>query len=159
GIPYAAAPTGAQRFGRPTPPTWSGAFDATALGPTAPQPRGSADLSAVTGPGWVPGEDYLNLNVWTPGTSGRLPVLVFVDGGSFLGGAGSATGYDGTRFAQHRVVLVTINYRVGVPGFLRLPGAPDNRGLLDQIAALRWVHDNIAAFGGDPDRVTVCGES
>ncbi|MBK1783404.1 carboxylesterase/lipase family protein [Prauserella cavernicola] len=164
GIPYAAAPVGPDRFTAPRPATWSGPFDATRFGPTAPQARprvpGAPDVSAFIGPGWIRGDDYLNLNVWTPDpAAGGLPVLVFVHGGAFVNGAGLTAGNDGTRFARGGVVVVTINYRLGVPGFLRLPGAPDNRGLLDQVAALRWVAEHIAAFGGDPGTVTVSGQS
>ncbi|MFF5568329.1 carboxylesterase/lipase family protein [Streptomyces sp. NPDC012623] len=168
GIPYAEAPTGAGRFAEPRPAAWTGVRDARAFGPTAPQPAtdvpGLPDLSVVVGPGWVRGEDYLTVDVWTPDPeaspgAGALPVMVFVHGGSFVGGAGRTTGYDGTSFARDGVVLVTLNYRVGIPGFLRLPGAPDNRGLRDQICALRWVRDHIARFGGDPANVTVFGES
>ncbi|MGW8378018.1 carboxylesterase family protein [Streptomyces sp. ODS28] len=164
GIPYAAPPVGAARFAAPGPaPTWSGERDATRYGPTAPQPEGrmpGVDFSAIGGPGWVRGEESLTVNVWTPdpGAAG-LPVLVFLHGGAFVSGSGSGAGYDGTRFAQDGVVLVTLNYRVGVAGYASLEGAPDNRGLLDQIAALHWVRENIAAFGGDPERVTVSGES
>ncbi|GAA1407637.1 carboxylesterase family protein [Kitasatospora putterlickiae] len=166
GIPYAAGPTGTDRFAAPRPADWTGEFDARAFGPTAPQVNragipGVPDLSAILGTGWTPGEDYLNLNVWTPedATGGGLPVMVFIHGGAFVGGSGRQASYDGTRFAQDGVVLVTVNYRLGVPGFLRLPGAPDNRGLRDQIAALQWVREHIAAFGGDPDNLTVFGES
>jgi para-nitrobenzyl esterase len=109
--------------------------------------------------GWVPGEDYLTVNVWTPSTEGRAPVMVFVHGGAFLAGSGAAPAYNGAAFARDGVVLVTLNYRLGVPGWLSLPGAPENRGLLDVIAALRWVRENIAGFGGDPDQVTLFGQS
>ncbi|WNV88317.1 carboxylesterase family protein [Umezawaea sp. Da 62-37] len=158
-IPYAHA----DRFGLPTVAVLTGERDAGEYGPTAPQ--GSTripgvDLEAIVGPGWVRGEDYLTANVWTPdpGASG-LPVMVFVHGGSFTGGSGTTLGYDGGAFARDGVVLVTVNYRLGVIGFGSLPGVPENRGLHDQLAALRWVRANIAAFGGDPDNVTVFGES
>jgi carboxylesterase type B len=106
----------------------------------------------------APGDDCLNLNVWTPdpGHTG-LPVMVFIPGGMFEVGTGAT--YDGSRFARDGVVCVTINYRVGPEGFLLLEGGPPNLGLQDQVAALRWVRENIAAFGGDPDTVTVFGES
>ncbi|OPF71682.1 carboxylesterase [Streptomyces antioxidans] len=164
-IPYAAPPRGAARFAPPVPhPPWDGVRDATAAGPTAPQPRrdafGRLDMSPYFGQGWVPGEDYLAVNVWTPDTArDDLPVMVFVHGGGFVAGSTRSELYDGTAFARDGVVLVTLNYRLGIPGFLHLPDAPDNRGLLDVIAALRWVGDNIAAFGGDPSRVTLFGQS
>ncbi|HEX6341039.1 carboxylesterase/lipase family protein [Umezawaea sp.] len=158
-IPYARA----ERFGLPEPVVLSGERDARTFGPTAPQ--GSTripgvDLEGIVGPGWVPGEDYLTANVWTPDpTAAGLPVMVFVHGGSFTGGAASTAGYDGTAFARDGVVLVTVNYRLGVLGFGSVPGFPENRGLRDQIAALEWVRDNASAFGGDPGDVTVFGES
>jgi para-nitrobenzyl esterase len=137
--------------------------DATAPGPTAPQAErrlGSVDMTPYFGPGWIPGEDFLTVNVWTPGTGGaRLPVMVFVHGGGFVAGSTRSEIYDGAAFARDGIVLVTLNYRLGVAGFLDLPGAPANRGLLDVIAALRWVRENIAAFGGDPGRVTLFGQS
>ena len=108
----------------------------------------------------IPGEDCLNLNVWTPdpGATG-LPVLVWIHGGSFMNGSGSVGAYDGAAFARDGVVCVTINYRLAAEGFLFLDDGVANLGLLDQLAALRWVQGNIAAFGGDPARVTVAGES
>ncbi|MEJ2864806.1 carboxylesterase/lipase family protein [Actinomycetospora flava] len=163
GVPYAAAPVGARRFARPEPASWDGERDATRHGPTAPQLRprpGMPDISPVTGPGWVAGDDYLTADVRTPDTGdGRLPIMVFVHGGAFTAGTSRATAYDGTRLAQQGAVVVAINYRLGVPGFAAIPGVVANRGLHDQIAALRWVRDNAAAFGGDPDRITVFGES
>ena len=105
-----------------------------------------------------PGEDCLNLNVWTPDPAARgLPVMVWIPGGMFEVGTGAT--YDGSRFARDGVVCVTINYRVGPEGFLHLADGDANLGLLDQVAALEWVRDNIAAFGGDPANVTIFGES
>ncbi len=119
-------------------------------------------MSPYFGPGWVPGPDYLTLNVWAPAPPATapergLPVLVFVHGGGFVAGSGRAPLYDGEGFASSGVVLVTVNYRLGVAGFLDLPGAPPNRGLLDVAAALRWVRRHATAFGGDPDNVTLFG--
>ncbi len=165
GIPYAAAPLGERRFAPPGPPErWAGTRNATSSGATAPQPAlhpTQAHLAPLIGPGWVAGDgDSLNLNVWTPdpGTRG-LPVMVYLHGGGFVIGSGAAPAFDGTAFARHGVVLVTVNYRLGAEGFLALCGGSTNLGLRDQIAALRWVRDNIAAFGGNPDNVTCFGES
>ncbi|MEV5887892.1 carboxylesterase/lipase family protein [Nonomuraea fuscirosea] len=165
-IPYAAPPVGAGRFQAPRPhDPWTGVRNATEPGPNAPQAErrlGSLDMSPYFGPGWIPGDDYLTLNVWTPDTAAadaRLPVMVFVHGGGFVAGSTRSQLYDGAAFARDGVVLVTLNYRLGIPGFLHLPGAPGNRGLLDVVAALRWVRENIAAFGGDPETVTLFGQS
>jgi para-nitrobenzyl esterase len=105
-------------------------------------------------------DDWLTVNVWTPALgSGSAPVLVWVQGGGYVYGWSGDPTFDGAMLARDGAVVVTFNYRVGAEGFARIAGAPDNRGLLDQVAALRWVQDNIAAFGGDPERVTVFGES
>ncbi len=161
GIPYARPPFGPERFAPPRPvPAWDGVRDALAYGPTAPKPGYQPPFDAILPDPAIPGEDCLNLNVWTPDPGGAgLPVMVFVHGGAFRNGSGAVPIYDGTHFARDGVVCVTFNYRLGVEGFALLPGAPANRGLLDQIAALRWVQENIAAFGGDPGNVTIFGES
>ncbi len=161
GIPYAAPPVGALRFAAPRPPVpWDGVRPATAFGPTPPSAGYRAPFDAILHQVGVPGEDWLTLNVWTPdpGAAG-LPVMVWIHGGAFVNGNAATPMYDGAAFARDGVVLVTLNYRLGVDGFALLPGAPANRGLLDQIAALQWVRDHVAAFGGDPARVTVFGES
>jgi len=117
-------------------------------------------MTAYFGPGWVRGPEYLGVNVWTPRTDKpALPVMVFVHGGGFIAGSNRSSLYDGSRFARDGVVLVTVNYRLGIPGFLELPEAPSNRGLLDVVEALRWVQQNIGAFGGDPGNVTLFGQS
>jgi para-nitrobenzyl esterase len=161
GIPYAAAPFGANRMLPPQPvPAWTGERDATAFGPTAPKGDYPPQYARLFPEVVIPGEECLNLNVWTPGTGAAgLPVLVWIHGGAFMNGSGSVGAYDGAAFARDGVVCVTINYRLAAEGFLFLDDGVANLGLLDQLAALRWVQDNIAAFGGDPGRVTVAGES
>jgi para-nitrobenzyl esterase len=167
GIPYAAPPVGAARFAPPeVHPGWTGVRDATAFGAVSVQ---GGNLLGGLFQGTEPdtSEDCLFLNVQTPALdTARRPVMVWIHGGGFTGGSGSTPWYNGARFARHGdVVCVTINYRLGALGFLHLAGHhPDlarsgNNGLLDQMAALRWVRDNIERFGGNPDDVTIFGES
>jgi para-nitrobenzyl esterase len=161
GVPYAAPPVGPLRWRAPQPPVaWSGVRPAAEPGPACIQTAGASGYHGAQS------EDCLTLNVFTPvkRRGGRLPVMVWIHGGGFIGGAGFR--YDGARFAQDGVVLVTLNYRLGRLGFFAHPAiarGPDGEladfGLMDQIAALKWVKANIAAFGGDPANVTVFGES
>ena len=166
GIPYAAAPVGNRRFMPATPPAcWTGVRDAVTPGPAAPQLV--SRLEAVVGPIRLASknEDCLAVHVWSPELRGSRPVLVFVHGGAFVAGSGGQDWYDGTRLAGlGDMVVVTLNYRLGALGFLYPGGLAEdmgtgNAGLRDQIAALRWVRDNIANFGGDPNRVTLAGQS
>src|SRR5689334_2818163 len=159
GIPFAKPPLGDLRFQAPvSPDRWDGVRDAAAFGPQAPQAAFPGTPGAVPLPEDTTGE-WLTVNVWTPDPGARsLPVMVWIHGGAYLFGSGGP-GYDGTRFANAGVVFVSCNYRLGMEGFAQIEGAPANRGLLDAVAALRWVKDNVARFGGDPDNVTVFGES
>jgi len=161
GIPFAKPPVGDLRFAAPEAlDAWTDPLDATAYGPTA-QRRPFGDGPTIIPEPSIPGEGVLNLNVFTPapGTGSALPVLVWIHGGGFVAGSAASPWYDGTAFNRDGVVLVSLGYRLGVEGFLHLDDAPDNRGVLDWIAALRWVRENIAAFGGDPDKVTIAGQS
>ena len=167
GIPYAASTAGENRFMAPRPPeSWSGPRDAVAPGPVCPQPpRPFSEWAHGSLP--ETSEDCLTVNIWAPPGDGPHPVLVFIHGGGWALGWGSNALLDGTHLAAALdAVVVTLNYRLGALGWLyhpelaAAPGAPiGNWGLLDQLAALRWVADNIAAFGGDPGRVTLGGES
>ncbi|HXQ46918.1 MAG TPA: carboxylesterase family protein, partial [Caulobacteraceae bacterium] len=185
GLPFAASIAGPNRWRAPQPvERWEGVRDASRFGQACPQPAlvtseslmtrlmrwkrtGRVFIDAISDLNAPMGDDCLNLNVWTPSLdpSAKLPVLVFIHGGSFTGGSGAQALYDGAALAKAGLVLVTINYRLGVIGFM---GGDDlfsdglgvaNRGFLDQVQALRWVRENIATFGGDPDSVTVAGES
>ncbi|TSE01999.1 carboxylesterase/lipase family protein [Skermania sp. ID1734] len=160
GVPYAASParTGWLQPSVPVEP-WVGVRDAVSYGPTVPKnpyPWPSSELLAEPE---ISGEECLNLNVWTPNVNGSAPVFVWIHGGAFRNGSGAVPQYDGTAFARDGVVCVTINYRLGVFGFADFGDEHTNIGLRDQLAALRWVQDNIAHFGGDPARVTIGGES
>ena len=163
GIPYAAPPAGKNRFREPQPvEPWDGVRDATRPGPSSPQelkPFPAIDVVPLIGDGYERGDDYLTLNIWTPESAADRPVMVFIHGGGYIVGSKDAPVNDGTEFARSGVVCVAINYRMGIEGFLPIPGVPTNLGLRDMLAALRWVQDNIAKFGGDPANVTVFGES
>jgi len=167
GIPYAAPPVGQNRWRPPVPaPRWSGVRNADAFGPACIQPTPGAphiysDRLGATS------EDCLSLNVWTPSTTGKAPVIVWIHGGSLVAGSSKERLYDGSVLAGEGAVVVSINYRLGVLGYLAHPdlsaesavGVSGNYGLMDQIEALRWVQRNIGAFGGDPANVTIAGES
>ncbi len=161
GIPYAAPPFGPNRFRAPQPVVaWDGVRDALEYGPTVLKPPYFPPFDVLLPEPAIPGEDCLNLNVWTPDPGqANLPVMVWIHGGAFANGTGAISVYDGSRFARDGVVCVTINYRLGVDGFLDLGDGISNLGLLDQVAALKWVQENIAAFGGDPGNVTIFGQS
>lgn len=160
GIPFAQPPFGPRRFLAPQrPDPWEGVREATSFGPPPPQTVRPIPGSPPAAAASDPEPDCLTINVWSPDTSGRLPVMVWIYGGAYLVGSADQPVYDGANLAGQGVVVVTYNHRVGVDGFVSLSGAPENRGLLDQVAGLNWVQENIAAFGGDPAMVTVFGES
>jgi para-nitrobenzyl esterase len=169
GVPFAAAPDGSRRWLAPEKPVpWTGVRNARCFGAVAPQNPVMTQALAAMKIKQAQSEDCLSLNLWTPGLdSARRPVMVWIHGGGFAIGAGSQEIYNGSVLARRGdVVMVTINYRLGPLGFLRLNDVTNgripssgNEGLLDQLAALQWVRDNIAEFGGDPDNVTIFGES
>ncbi|HWD05578.1 MAG TPA: carboxylesterase family protein [Amycolatopsis sp.] len=152
GVPYAEPPVGPLRFRPPRPVArWAGVRDATRFAARAPQPD-------VTGRSFTGDEDCLYVNVYAPEAPGSYPVLVWIHGGG--GVMGSPHQFDASAYAHRGVVVVTVGYRLGVLGMLRLPGVSEgNLSLLDQVLALEWVRDNVAAFGGDPGRVTLAGQS
>ena len=164
GMQYALAPRGALRFAAPVPALpWSGVRDATAFAPMAPQLARVAPADAPM----LGGDDCLAVNVWAPPAEpgARLPVMVWVHGGGFFRGAASEPLYDGASFARQGVVFVSLQYRLGIDGFLHFEdedgsrggAAPANRGLLDLLAALQWVREHITAWGGDAARIIVFG--
>lgn len=160
GIPYAKPPFGEHRFAAPVAPDmWEGVRNADTFSATAPQSPYGGALGELLVSRTVEGEDVLSVNVWAPAGAASLPVVLWIHGGALERGSSAQSGYDGSTFARDGVVFVSLNYRLGVEGFSVLEGAPLNLGLLDAALALQWVHDEIAAFGGDPSRVTVMGES
>jgi len=172
GIPYAAAPVGDLRWRAPQPaPAWAGLRDASRFGPSCMQtvlPDGRAPWTHEYMVNGAISEDCLSLNIWTPATStGKKPVLVWIHGGGFNEGSGSVPIYSGSALAGRDLVVVSINYRLGALGFMAHPditqearnGVAANFGMQDQIAALQWVKKNIATFGGDPENVTIAGQS
>lgn len=169
GLPYAAPPVGAMRWRPPAAlPRWRGERNAVDFGPGCIQPQSKAPTTLVY---WAPpmpvSEDCLTLNIWSPTKAENAPVLVWIHGGALLTGSSREPMYDGRKLAERGVIVVSINYRLGVLGWLAHPllsaESPQrlsgNYGLLDQIAALHWVRNNIASFGGDPRNVTIAGES
>ena len=165
GIPFAQPPTGDLRWREPQPAkSWSGVRDATSFGAPCAQNQGGKMMQGSS-------EDCLFLNIWTPewpaSGGARKPVMFWIHGGGNYGGTASGNNFDGESLARHGVVVVTVNYRLTVFGFFAHPEltrqsphhASGNYGLMDQILALRWVHDNIAKFGGDPANVTIFGQS
>jgi len=167
GIPYAQPPVGERRWRPPAPPaSWPGVRAARTFGPDCVQPPYPAD-SVYFEPARPMSEDCLTLNIWAPKAAKGAPVIVWIHGGALQYGGSASPMYDGREFAKRGIVFVSINYRLGVLGWLAHPalsaespdGVSGNYGLLDQIAALQWVQGNIAAFGGDPARVTAMGES
>lgn len=160
GIPYAAAPFGPNRFREPQPaPSWNGIRDATAFGPTAPQLPYPGAIGELLGSVEIPGDDILSANIWTPQDADRAPVVVWIHGGALERGTAAIPLYDGAGFARAGIVFVSINYRLGSEGFSVLEDAPRNLGLQDAAAGLAWVHREIASFGGEPEQITVMGES
>ena len=162
GIPFAEAPVGELRFAAPVPKApWDGVLETDAFGATAQ--RGDPGVTLIPEPS-IPGDSTLNVNVFTPSPTTAvegtgLPVLVWIHGGGFFAGSPASPWYDGRNFNRDGVVTVSISYRLGFDGFGWIQDAPSNRGVRDWLLALEWVQDNIAAFGGDPARVTIAGQS
>ncbi len=165
GIPFAAPPVGALRWQKPQPAaTWTGDLDASDFGPSCMQPSPPSHVTPGS-PGLKLSEDCLRLNIWAPQGVKKAPVMVWIHGGGNVNGSPADFFMDGQSFARDGVILVSVNYRLGLLGFFAYPGLTENGkavanfGLWDQVAALKWVRANIAAFGGDPDNITLFGES
>lgn len=159
GIPYAEPPVGPLRFAAPVPRApWEGVLDTAIFGATPLRVEGGITLIPEHS---VAGDDTLSVNVWTPDLDpeAALPVVVWIHGGGFVSGSPASPWYDGRAFARDGIVLVTVSYRLGFRGFGWIEDAVPNRGVLDWVCALRWVHEHIAAFGGDPAKVTIAGQS
>ncbi len=162
GVPYAEPPFGERRFALPVPAApWTDIRDCSVFGPTAPQSPYAGPIAKLLGSVEIAGEDILTVNVWTPSDASpaSLPVVVWFHGGAHERGTPALAAYDGSTFARDGVVFVSVGHRVGAEGFSVLDGAPRNLGLSDAAAGLQWVEREIAAFGGDPARITVMGES
>lgn len=171
GVPYAQAPVGELRWRAPQPPAdFDGVYQATQFPAKAVQREGSSppwDKDFYDTPGFIPpsSEDCLYLNIWAPKNAENCPVALWIHGGAYLNGCASWKEFDGAAYCRRGVVFVSIQYRLGIFGFLAHPwlteeaGTSGNYGTLDQIAALKWVHENIAAFGGDPENITIFGQS
>ena len=162
GIPFAEPPVGELHFAAPVPHRpWGGVRAATEYGPT-PQRQALSEITLIPEPS-IPGESTLLVNVFTPSPEpvavGGLPVLVYVHGGGFVAGSPASPWYDGKAFNRDGIVTVSVSYRLGFQGFGWIADAPHNRGVLDWLLALEWVQHNIRAFGGDPTRVTIAGQS
>ncbi|WP_436770598.1 carboxylesterase family protein, partial [Yinghuangia sp. YIM S09857] len=161
GIPYAEAPVGDLRYAAPVKrAAWEGVRDATGYGAT-PLRDYMMGVTLIPEPSY-PGDDTLLVNVFTPcpgDAAAQLPVYVWIHGGGFMSGSPSSPWYEGGAFPRDGVVVVSVSYRLGVDGFGRLDGAPDNRAVRDWLLALEWVRNSIAAFGGDPGKVTIGGQS
>lgn len=160
GIPFAKAPVGSLLFQAPEPvDPWTGVLDALDFGPTAQ--RGDPGVTLIPEPS-IPGDSTLNVNVVTPAAGdqdAKLPVLVWIHGGGYFAGSPASPWYSSPAFARDGVVTVVISYRLGFDGFGHIPGAPSNRGIRDWLLALKWVQNYVSSFGGDPDNVTIAGQS
>lgn len=160
GIPFAQAPVGELRYAAPVPPApWRGVRDALEYGATPH--RDDSEPTLIPEPA-IPGDSTLNVNVFTPSpaeSDAALPVLVYIHGGAFIAGSPASPWYDGAAFVRDGIVTVVVSYRLGFDGFGYIAGAPSNRGVRDWLLALEWVQQNIGAFGGDPGRVTIAGQS
>lgn len=168
GIPYAASPTGINRWRAPQPVApWEGIREATDFCASCPQPIPNGDSGSMTSGFMIPGpidEDCLFLNIWTPNSASesKCPVMLWIHGGGFMSGSGSKPIFEGGQFAKQGIVVVTVNYRLGALGFLAAPALgpqPGNYAILDLIAALQWIKRNISVFGGDPNNITIAGQS
>lgn len=159
GIPYAQSPEETPFAAPKAPEKFQEIYDARSYGPTAPQSVGTAPVSIIFPEKHISGKNFLNLNIWTNELTTKNPVMIFIHGGSFTSGSGAIDGYNGASYAEKGIVLVTLNYRLGIQGFAYTDDGELNVGLLDQIQGIKWIKENIINFGGDPNNITLFGES